>query len=381
MEGEKRTNGDIPSFVPVETILKEDGESLPVGSEKRGGLMMNLETRELFLSTGHSRPDASQRFMLPPNKSSASSDSVTDKQWECSTCSSEIVRRCGVACGENSGGESMLVKRGLQRERVQALRQNPSYREMERLRQRSLMQLKRQDPAFRALERERQRARMQLRRQDPTFRAVERERQRRRMQLKRRDPVFRERERAQQKTRMAVRRSSGKAPAESSDEQQPIVLSLLVEQEKPQDCCTTNGAREAKRADDSYSMQRLVAPQDLVHACTSQEEVVLLKSPYFGPPSCDPRRLLLSSQGDGGGVGGLLDRGVPESCLPGERGGARIVPCPATLRTSQVHHTLLPQHTRSTLLAPLPTVPQDPTHPSSQGVTKHQSNEECLECS
>lgn len=62
------------------------------------------------------------------------------------------------------------LKKALQRERLQVLRQNPSYREMERLRQRSMMQLKRQDPSFRALERERQRARMQLRRQDPSFR-------------------------------------------------------------------------------------------------------------------------------------------------------------------------------------------------------------------
>ncbi|KAH6935241.1 hypothetical protein HPB50_004810 [Hyalomma asiaticum] len=121
---------------------------------------------------------------------------------------------------------SPLLRKALQRERLQAMRQNPTYREMERLRQRSMMQLKRQDPSFRALERERQRARMQLRRQDPSFRAMERERQRRRMRLKRRDPAFREREREQQKTRLLVKRSGDKLPvaldASSSSSSTPV---------------------------------------------------------------------------------------------------------------------------------------------------------------
>ncbi|KAL3225884.1 hypothetical protein MRX96_025357 [Rhipicephalus microplus] len=151
MEGDRPLNGDLPSFVPVETILKEDISNLP---------------KDIDLTT---------------------------KQWDCNLC-------------------SPLLRKALQRERLQAMRQNPSYREMERLRQRSMMQLKRQDPGFRALERERQRARMQLRRQDPSFRAMERERQRRRMRLKRRDPAFREREREQQKTRLLVKRSGDKLP-------------------------------------------------------------------------------------------------------------------------------------------------------------------------
>ncbi|KAL1470679.1 hypothetical protein MTO96_024096 [Rhipicephalus appendiculatus] len=156
MEGDRPLNGDLPSFVPVETILKEDVNPITISN-------------------------------LPKDID------LTAKQWDCNLC-------------------SPLLRKALQRERLQAMRQNPSYREMERLRQRSMMQLKRQDPGFRALERERQRARMQLRRQDPSFRAMERERQRRRMRLKRRDPAFREREREQQKTRLLVKRSGDKLP-------------------------------------------------------------------------------------------------------------------------------------------------------------------------
>lgn len=214
MEDERPLNGDLPSFVPVETILKEDVTPISVDTDKPGSLMMNLETRELFLSNDAASPQQQQhhqqqqqqpqqqQFVLSANgKSSSNLAKDMDagamaagaKQWDCNLC-------------------SPLLKKALQRERLQALRQNPSYREMERLRQRSMMQLKRQDPGFRALERERQRARMQLRRQDPSFRAMERERQRRRMRLKRRDPAFREREREQQKTRLLVKRSADKLP-------------------------------------------------------------------------------------------------------------------------------------------------------------------------
>ncbi|KAK8780283.1 hypothetical protein V5799_018376 [Amblyomma americanum] len=208
MEGERPLNGDLPSFVPVETILKEDGSPISVDTDKPGSLMMNLETRELFLSNDaaspqqqqqqqqHQQQPQQQQFALSANEKSpnlAKDMDVGAKQWDCNLC-------------------SPLLKKALQRERLQALRQNPSYREMERLRQRSMMQLKRQDPSFRALERERQRARMQLRRQDPSFRAMERERQRRRMRLKRRDPAFREREREQQKSRLLVKRSADKLP-------------------------------------------------------------------------------------------------------------------------------------------------------------------------
>ncbi|EEC02930.1 hypothetical protein IscW_ISCW002713 [Ixodes scapularis] len=204
----RQFSGDLPTFVPVETILKEDGAPISVSGEKPGSLMMNLETRELFLSTDA----ASQQFSLSSSdKSNQPKEDETGagKQWDCNLCSPGL-------------------KKALQRERLQVLRQNPSYREMERLRQRSMMQLKRQDPSFRALERERQRARMQLRRQDPSFRqvsrnlrpdrggpffsAMERERQRRRMRLKRRDPAFREREREQQKSRLMIKRTGEKGP-------------------------------------------------------------------------------------------------------------------------------------------------------------------------
>lgn len=196
MEGDRPLNGDLPSFVPVETILKEDGAPISVEGDKSGSLMMNMETRELFLSNDAASPQQQQQQQQNPfalavsEKPSIMSKEMDEgaKQWDCNLC-------------------SPLLKKALQRERLQVLRQNPSYREMERLRQRSMMQLKRQDPSFRALERERQRARMQLRRQDPSFKAMERERQRRRMRLKRRDPAFREREREQQKTRLMAKRT------------------------------------------------------------------------------------------------------------------------------------------------------------------------------
>lgn len=191
MEGDRPLNGDLPSFVPVETILKEDGAPISVEGDKSGSLMMNMETRELFLSNDAASPQQQNPFALSVSEKTSNMSKEMDdgaKQWDCNLC-------------------SPLLKKALQRERLQVLRQNPSYREMERLRQRSMMQLKRQDPSFRALERERQRARMQLRRQDPSFKAMERERQRRRMRLKRRDPAFREREREQQKTRLMAKRT------------------------------------------------------------------------------------------------------------------------------------------------------------------------------
>lgn len=192
MEGDRPLNGDLPPFVPVETILKEDGSPITVEGDKSGSLMMNMETRELFLSNDAASPQQQQNpFALTGSEKPSIMPKEMDegaKQWDCNLC-------------------SPLLKKALQRERLQVLRQNPSYREMERLRQRSMMQLKRQDPSFRALERERQRARMQLRRQDPSFKAMERERQRRRMRLKRRDPAFREREREQQKTRLMAKRT------------------------------------------------------------------------------------------------------------------------------------------------------------------------------
>ncbi|XP_064480261.1 zinc finger CCCH domain-containing protein 13-like isoform X2 [Ornithodoros turicata] len=326
MEGDRHTNGDVPSFVPVETILKEDGGvSLSVNSEKPEGIMMNMETRELFLSNSH------------------------------------------------NSGEDMELKRGLQRERVQALRQNPSYREMERLRQRSLMQLKRQDPQFRALERERQRARMQLRRQDPTFRALERERQRQRMQLKRRDPEFRERERAQQKTRMAVRRSSGRVSLHPVQEPPDVVPTAVVQQkqdQKEEGCRTTNGTRNEKVPDNAYTMQRLPSPQDLVQTHANRGETALLKSPYFNPASCDPRRLLLSSQG--GPL--LLEKGFPDGPISvGERfSTCAILRPPIPTLSHQLH--------RGTVLAPLPLQASTPDA-TSQGVLKPGNSEGCLDCS
>ncbi|KAH7953640.1 hypothetical protein HPB49_010848 [Dermacentor silvarum] len=188
--------------------------------------------------------------------------------------------------------ESPLLKKALQRERLQAMRQNPSYREMERLRQRSMMQLKRQDPGFRALERERQRARMQLRRQDPGFRAMERERQRRRMRLKRRDPAFREREREQQKTRLLVKRSGDKLP-----------VALDVSSSSSSTAASTAAITQA-----SSSQLALPAPP---HQQTSGHTLQSHVPSHHPSSSSHPQSQQSTSQQHGKGAGALSNCLVP----------------------------------------------------------------------
>lgn len=80
----RQFSGDLPTFVPVETILKEDGAPISVQGEKPGSLMMNLETRELFLSTDAS----SQQFALASVDKSdqQKEDDGGGKDWDCNLC-------------------------------------------------------------------------------------------------------------------------------------------------------------------------------------------------------------------------------------------------------------------------------------------------------